>query len=62
MRIIVAGSSTWENSSSTRAVLKSYPDSTSIVHGDSPDADQIGGQVAEDFGMNVEPRLKIQDD
>ena len=62
MRIIIAGSSTWENSSSIRAVLESYPDSTTVVHGDSPGADEIGGQVAEDLGMKVEPMSKIQDD
>ena len=62
MKIVVAGSTTWDNADSIRSQLQSFPADTVVVHGDTPGADELGGQVARELGFTVKPMAKNDSD
>jgi hypothetical protein len=62
MRVLVAGATAWHDAEAIRRELVKLPPGTTIVHGDSPGADALAGQVAAQLGFTVEPMAKNQQD
>ncbi len=62
MRVIVAGSTTWDNVASIRDELIALPSDTIVVYGDAPGADELGASIARDLKLAVEPFTKNSDD
>jgi hypothetical protein len=62
MRVIVAGATAWRDGEAIRRELARLPAGTTIIHGDSPGADALAGQVAAELGFAVEPMAKIEQD
>ncbi|MEL6109952.1 MAG: hypothetical protein AAFU85_28405 [Planctomycetota bacterium] len=62
MRVIVAGSTTWKNADAIRERLKSLPAETAVVVGDAPGADEMGGEIAAQLDLAVEPMVKNSED
>jgi hypothetical protein len=60
MRVIVAGGVAWSDAGAIRRELAGLPPDTTIVHGDSPGADALAGQIAAQLGLTVEPMAKNQ--
>jgi hypothetical protein len=58
MRVIVAGAVAWSDAEAIRRALARLPGGTVIIHGDTPGADAIAGQVATELGFVVEPMAK----
>lgn len=58
MRVIVAGAVAWVDINAIRRELSKLPSGTTIIHGDSPGADAIAGQVAAQLAFTVEPMAK----
>ena len=54
MRVIIAGAEKWSDEAAIRRTLQDLPADTTVIHGDCPGADRIGGQVAADLGYQVE--------
>lgn len=62
MRVIVAGGSGWSDVEVIRRELSLLPIGATVVHGDSPGADAIAGQVAVGLGLGVEAWKKESED
>lgn len=62
MRVIVAGATEWSDEAAIRRELTTLPHGTTVVHGDSPGADELGGRVARELGFVVEPMAKNAED
>ncbi len=62
MRVIVAGSTTWDNEEAIRKELALLPKETVVIYGDAPGADEIGGRIAGEMGLAVEPMVKSDED
>jgi hypothetical protein len=62
MRVIVAGAVAWADVDAIRRELSKLPAGSTIIHGDSPGADQLAGQVATELGFAVEPMAKNKQD
>ena len=62
MRVIVAGAVAWENAEAIRRELADLPSTTIVIHGDSPGADAIAGQVAAQMRLRVEAMAKCKAD
>ncbi|MCE9561116.1 MAG: DUF2493 domain-containing protein [Planctomycetes bacterium] len=58
MRVIVAGAVAWADVDAIRRELAKLPTASVVIHGDSPGADAIAGQVAAQLGFAVEPMAK----
>jgi hypothetical protein len=58
MRVIVAGAVAWADAEAIRRELSKLPTGTVVIHGDSPGADAIAGQIAGELGFAVEPMAK----
>ena len=58
MKVIVAGSTTWQDKDSIRDELSALPADSIVIHGDSPGADRLGRQIAQDLDLAVEPMAK----
>ena len=46
MRVIVAGAVAWTNEETLRRELAKLPPGATVIHGDSPGADALGGRIA----------------
>lgn len=53
-RVIICGSRTWTDVEAIRALLKTLPPDTVIIHGAAPGADTIAGHEAHALGFEVE--------
>ncbi len=62
MKVIVAGSTIWDDRESIRQELAALPSDTTVIFGDSPGADQIGGEIASELNLKVQPMSKHKDD
>lgn len=62
MRVIVAGAMAWADTEAIRRELSKLPSGAVIIHGDSPGADAIAGQVAVQLGFAVEAMAKSKPD
>jgi hypothetical protein len=62
MRVIVAGATAWSDANAIRRELARLPPGTEIIHGDSPGADALAGQVAAQLGLAVLAMAKNRDD
>lgn len=62
MRVIVAGAVAWADVEAIRRELAKLPAATVVIHGDTPGADAIAGQVAVELGFAVEPMAKTPAD
>jgi hypothetical protein len=62
MRVIVAGATAWSDAEAIRRELVKLPAGAVVVHGDTPGADALGGQVAAELGLAVEPMAKNEAD
>jgi hypothetical protein len=62
MRVIVAGSTTWDNAEAIRRELMALPSDTVVIHGDAPGADALGDTVARELDLSIEPFAKTSDD
>ena len=62
MRVIVAGAVAWADDEAIRRELAKLPAGAVVIHGDSPGADALAGQVAAELGFAVEPMAKNQGD
>ena len=62
MRVIVAGATAWSDAGAIRRELVKLPPGTTVIHGDSPGADALAGQVAAELGFSVEPMAKTRED
>lgn len=58
MRVVVAGAVAWADTEAIRRELSKLPSGSTIIHGDSPGADSIAGQVAAQLSFAVEPMAK----
>lgn len=62
MRVIVAGAVAWADAEAIRRELSKLPPNTTVIHGDSPGADTLAGQIAAELGFAVERMAKSQAD
>jgi hypothetical protein len=62
MRVIVAGATAWSDAAAIRRELVKLPPGTIVIHGDSPGADALAGQIAAEPGLAVEPMAKVPQD
>jgi hypothetical protein len=62
MRIIVAGGVGWTDTEAIRRELAKLPASSTVIHGDSPGADALAGQIAAQLGLTVEACRKNEQD
>ena len=62
MRVIVAGATRWSDEKAIRRELASLPSTTTVVYGDAPGADEIGGRIGRDLGLTTEAFVKNRDD
>lgn len=62
MRVLVAGATAWANAEAIHRELVKLPPGTTVVHGDSPGADALAGQIAAQLGFTVEPMARNRDD
>ena len=62
MRALVAGATAWADAEAIRRELVKLPSGTIVVHGDSPGADALAGQVAAQLGFVVESMAKGKQD
>ena len=62
MRVIVAGATTWQNVESIRNELIQLPRDAVVIHGDAPGADELGGSLARELELVVEPFAKNSSD
>jgi hypothetical protein len=58
MRVVVAGSTRWTDAEVIRRELAKLPAGATVVHGDSPGADALAGELARELGLRVEPFRK----
>lgn len=62
MRVIVAGAVAWTDGDAIRRELSKLPAGSTVIHGDSPGADKLAGQIAAELGFTVEPMAKNKQD
>lgn len=62
MRVIVAGGTEWSDAVAIHRELAKLLPGTTIIHGDSPGADALAGQIATELGLVVEPMAKAKED
>lgn len=62
MRVIVAGAVAWTDVDAIRRELATLPAGSTVVHGDSPGADALAGEVAAALGLAVEAMAKSKGD
>ena len=62
MRVIVAGSTTWNNREAMQRELAMLPKQATVIHGDAPGADALGGELAAQLQLRVEPFAKNKED
>lgn len=62
MRVIVAGSTQWDDADAIHRELVELSSDSVVIHGDAPGADQIGGEIARQIGLSVEPIAKNSKD
>lgn len=62
VRVIVAGAVAWANRDAIRRELAPLGPKTIVIHGDSPGADALGGEVAAELGYTVVPMAKSSQD
>jgi hypothetical protein len=62
MRVLVAGATAWADADAIRRELVKLPLGTTVIHGDSPGADALAGQIAAQLGFTVEPMAKNKHD
>lgn len=62
MKVIVAGSTTWENAEAIRKELANLAEGSIVIYGDAPGADALGGVVAEELGLRAEAFAKNKKD
>jgi hypothetical protein len=62
LRVVVAGAVAWTDAAAIERVLAGLPSSTIVIHGDSPGADQLAGQVARLLGLTVVAMQKTRAD
>lgn len=62
MRVIVAGAVAWDDRALIRSVLSELPSGSTVIHGDSPGADRLGGEVARALGLEVLAMAKNKND
>lgn len=62
MRVIVAGAVAWTDVDAIRRELSALPTGSVVVHGDSPGADALAGQIAGELGHTVEAMAKNKQD
>lgn len=63
MRVVISGAVKWNNAELIRSELSKLPKETTIIHGDAPGADALGGEIAKmEFGYSVEKFEKNSDD
>jgi hypothetical protein len=58
MRVIVAGATAWTDGEAIRRELARLPAGSTVIHGDSPGADALAGQIAAQLGLVVAPMAK----
>lgn len=54
MRVIVAGAVAWDDVGAIRRELTKLPAGCTIIHGDTPGADAIAGELGVELGHTVE--------
>ena len=54
MRVIVTGSTVWQDREAVRRELCKLPAGTIIIHGDCPGVDALAGEVGRELGFLVE--------
>jgi hypothetical protein len=62
MRVIVAGAVAWADRSSIQRELAGLGPGSEVIHGDSPGADRLGGEVAAELGHRVHAMAKNKED
>jgi hypothetical protein len=62
MRVIVAGAVAWADRSSIHRELAGLGPGAEVIHGDSPGADKLGGEVAAELGHRVRAMAKNPQD
>ncbi len=62
MRVIVAGATAWTDAEAILRELSKLPPGTTVIHGDSPGADALAGQIAAQLGFAVEAMAKNKQD
>ncbi len=62
MIVIVAGAVAWTNAAAIERELRRLPAGSTVIHGDCPGADALGGEVAARLGLIVRPMAKNGDD
>lgn len=62
MRVLIAGATAWDNADAIRRELSELPPEAVVVHGDSPGADALAGEVARELQLRVEPFAKSSED
>lgn len=62
MRVLVTGSTTWENVDIVRRELACLPSGSVIVTGDTSGVDAIALEAAAELGLNAEPMKKERAD
>jgi len=54
LRVLVAGSRTWDDGASIEQVLSSLPRGSTVIHGAARGADQLAGTIAARLGFGVQ--------
>lgn len=62
MRVIVAGAVAWSDAAVIERELRKLPAGSTVIHGDCPGADALGGSIAARLGLAVMPMLKNRED
>ena len=62
MRVLIAGAVAWEDKETIRKELLSLPHPIFVLHGDAPGADELGGKVAKELGLEVKVFRKNEED
>jgi hypothetical protein len=62
MRVLIAGATTWANADAIRRELSKLPSQAIVIHGDSPGADALAGEIAAELGFAVESMAKNKQD
>lgn len=62
MRVIVAGAVAWADAEAIHRELSQLPPDSTVIHGDSPGADALAGEVAARLGHAVQAMAKNRQD
>jgi len=62
MRVIVAGAVAWSDAVAIELELRKLPAGSTVIHGDCPGADALGGSIATRLGLAVMPMAKNRED